>query len=354
MRVFVTGGCGFIGSSFLDSIKLKKGWTSVNLDIMSYAANAPKTGIWGKNDSHKLVVGDICNKDIVTEIFENFKPNCVINFAAETHVDRSISNPSPFISTNIQGVFTLLECSRHFFEKLSGRDRELFNFLHISTDEVFGDLGLDEKPFSEDHQYKPSSPYSASKAASDHLVKAWKRTYGLPTVVTNCSNNFGPRQHCEKLIPTIINRIMHHKKIPIYGDGLQIRDWLFVEDHVEALIQILETQNNLDEYNIGGNNEISNIAVVDTICDELNKIASPNSKVVPISEKGGFHNLKIFVKDRPGHDRRYSVDISQITQKLGWKPKTTFSSGVRRTIDWYINKSSESNGISETEYWRSW
>lgn len=333
MQTFlVTGGTGFIGSNFILKARKEQWANIINLDKLTYASN-PQTLAKLQNDSgYNFVRGDIGDIELIHNLLEQHQPDAIINFAAESHVDRSILSPQDFIQTNIFGTFQLLEASRAYYEKLSPQKQEQFRFLHISTDEVYGTLSQTDPAFREDTPYAPNSPYAASKAGSDHLVRAYYHTYGLPTLTTNCSNNYGPRQFPEKLIPLIILNALNSKPLPIYGDGQNIRDWLYVEDHCEAIYLVLQQSSIGETYNIGGNNELTNLAVVEKICALLDELAP----------KPNFHysSLIAFVKDRPGHDRRYAIDSSKIKKDLGWEPQESFDSGLLKTIQWYLSNSS--------------
>ena len=331
MRILVTGGLGFIGSAVIRNLINKEDIKVLNLDNQTYAANTKALKHLEKNSNYIFCKGDISSKKLINEIFFTFKPQFVMNLAAETHVDRSISNPGKFIETNINGTFNLLEGSRKYLNNCSKEIKYNFRFHHISTDEVFGSLGKTGL-FNEDTRYNPSSPYSASKASSDHLVRAWNHTYNIPTIITNCSNNYGPYQYPEKLIPLTILKALKGGPIPIYGDGTQIRDWLYVEDHAEALYQILTKGKIGETYNVGGNNEITNIEIVGKICDIL------NSKIdkKPLGINSFFELIK-FVPDRPGHDFRYGIDATKLKKELGWIPITNLELGLKKTIDWYID-----------------
>ncbi|UXZ54263.1 dTDP-glucose 4,6-dehydratase [Halomonas sp. 7T] len=326
--LFVTGGAGFIGSAVVRYLMENTGWRVINIDKLTYAANLSALGGALTNERHHLASIDICDQAALNELFAQYQPDAVMHLAAESHVDRSISGPADFIETNIVGTYTLLEASRHYWQTLASSKRGRFRFHHISTDEVYGDLAPNDPAFTETTPYAPSSPYSASKASSDHLVRAWHRTYGLPTLITNCSNNYGPWQHQEKLIPLMINRALAGESLPIYGDGQQRRDWLYVDDHARALHQVLTQGRIGNTYNIGGNNEHSNIDVVHEICRLLDEIAP---------RAGGSYSEQIsYVTDRPGHDQRYAIDNSKITHELGWKPSESFSSGLHKTVVWAL------------------
>jgi dTDP-glucose 4,6-dehydratase len=330
MQTFlVTGGVGFIGSNFILKARKEQWANIINIDKLTCASNPQTLAELQDDPGYHFVHGDIGNVELLHNLLEQYQPKAIINFAAESHVDRSIFNPQDFIQTNLLGTFQLLEASKSHWEKLSTQKREQFRFLHVSTDEVYGSLAPTDPPFREDTPYAPNSPYAASKAGSDHLVRAYFHTYGLPTVITNCSNNYGPRQFPEKLIPLMILNALHGKPLPIYGDGQNIRDWLYVEDHCEALYLVLQSSCIGETYNIGGNNEQTNLTVVEKICAILDKLApKPNFS---------YFSLMTFVKDRPGHDKRYAVNCSKIYQELGWKPKEDFDSGLLKTIQWYLS-----------------
>ena len=329
MNIFVTGGYGFIGSAVIRNLLINHSHKVINIDSLTYAGNKNSIPDALKEKNYIFENIDICNKEAVREIFLKYKPDKLMHLAAESHVDRSIDNPDDFIYTNIIGTYNLLDISLEYFNSLD--DKNNFLFHHISTDDVFGDLEIEEKKFSEDSSYKPSSPYSASKASADHLVRAWQRTFGLPTIITNCSNNYGPYHFPEKFIPHVILNALSGKPIPIYGDGQQIRDWLFVDDHSDALIEVMMNGVVGDTYLIGGNNEKTNLEVVETICNILDKLI----KEKPDGIKS-FSELISFVKDRPGHDLRYAIDSSKITKKLGWLPKESFETGIYKTVSWYL------------------
>ena len=332
MKILVTGGAGFIGSAVVRELIELTDFEVVNLDKLTYAGNLDSLATIASSKKYVHEQVDICDALTLTNVFKKHKPSCVMHLAAESHVDRSIDGPADFIDTNITGTFNLLEVVRDYFENLSEINKKQFRFHHISTDEVYGDLAGTNDLFTEHTAYSPSSPYSASKAASDHLVRAWGRTYGLPVIITNCSNNYGPYQFPEKLIPHIILNAIHGKSLPIYGDGLQIRDWLYVEDHAQALIKVLTEGEVGETYNIGGHNEKTNLEVVETICDLLEKLAPQKPSGVI-----NYRDLMTFVKDRPGHDTRYAIDASKIKHELGWMPKETFETGLKKTVQWYLD-----------------
>ena len=332
MKILITGGCGFIGSALLRHILENTNLSVLNIDKLTYAGNIESIPNSVKNSRyiHKKI--DICDKDSLRKIFNEYKPSIVMHLAAESHVDRSIDSPDDFINTNIIGTFNMLDEALIYFKSMSNKTKGIFKFHHISTDEVYGDLKGTKDLFTEQTPYDPSSPYSASKASSDHLVRAWHRTYALPVIITNCSNNYGPYHFPEKLIPHIILNAINGKKLSIYGDGLQIRDWLYVEDHVKALLKVVTEGEIGETYNIGGNNEIENLKLVEMICNLLEELA-PEKKV-------GFDkyvDLIEFVKDRPGHDVRYAIDATKINKELGWAPLENFESGLRKTVIWYLN-----------------
>jgi dTDP-glucose 4,6-dehydratase len=331
MKILVTGGAGFIGSAVVRHLIQDTGDSVVNLDKLTYAGNLDNCAGVSADPRYAFAQVDICDAAAIAKVFERHQPDAVMHLAAESHVDRSIDGPSDFIQTNIVGTYVMLEASRKYWTGLTGERKETFRFHHISTDEVYGSLG-DEGLFTEDTPYDPSSPYSSSKAASDHLVRAWQRTYGLPCVVTNCSNNYGPFQFPEKLVPLMILNGLSGKKLPIYGKGDNIRDWLYVDDHARALVTVLKRGTVGETYNIGGVNEKTNVDVVHTICDLLDELV-PHSSFAP------HRSLISFVQDRPGHDHRYAIDASKIERELGWRPAETFESGIRKTVQWYLDNS---------------
>lgn len=332
-KILVTGGAGFIGSAVVRYIIEHTNDSVINIDKLTYAGNLESLEGASKCDRYSFEQVDICNHGALERIFKEYKVDAVMHLAAESHVDRSIDNPDAFIQTNIVGTYTLLDVAARYFETLSGAEANNFRFHHISTDEVYGDLGETDKSFfTEESHYAPSSPYSASKASSDHLVRAWYRTYGLPVIVSNCSNNYGPYHFPEKMIPHMIISALQGENLPIYGDGKQIRDWLFVEDHAEALYEVVSKGAVGETYNIGGHNEKQNIEVVYDICRILEEL-SPERKVSNIEK---YEDLITFVKDRPGHDLRYAIDASKIKNDLGWEPTETYSSGLYKTVKWYL------------------
>ncbi len=332
MKIFVTGGMGFIGSAVIRSLLKETNFDVVNIDKLTYAGNPSSLNkiANSKRYIHELV--DICNINDLKRLFDEHSPNYVMHLAAETHVDRSIDGSFEFINTNIVGTYNLLESSRKYLSSISNNEKATFRFHHISTDEVYGDLVNTNDLFTEETSYSPSSPYSASKAASDHLVRSWGRTYKLPVLISNCSNNYGPYQFPEKLIPHVILNALKGKPLPIYGDGLQIRDWLYVEDHAKALIRVITEGKIGETYNIGGHNEKTNLEVVHAICDLLEELTSEKPQGV-----ASYRNLITFVKDRPGHDARYAIDASKIERELGWVPEENFKTGLRKTVQWYLD-----------------
>ena len=328
--ILVTGGAGFIGSNFVLSLIGTAGSSVVNLDLLTYAGNPENLAALDGDSRHLLVRGDICDADLVGALLRRHQPRAIVHFAAETHVDRSIASPEAFIRTNVQGTFVLLEQAKAFWSSLSDADRRAFRFLHVSTDEVYGSLGPHDPPFSETTAYAPNSPYAASKAASDHLARAYHHTWGLPVITTNCSNNYGPFQFPEKLIPLMILNAIELKPLPVYGDGMNVRDWLFVEDHCAAIRAVLQHGRVGETYNIGGNSERANIDVVTTICDLVDEMR-------PREAAGPRRGLITYVKDRPGHDRRYAIDASKLSRELGWRPAANFEEGLRKTVRWYLD-----------------
>ena len=328
MTVLVTGGAGFIGGNFVLDGLARSDERLVNLDALTYAGNLQTLAPLAKDSRHVFVHGDICDRALVDRMLAEHRPRAIVHFAAESHVDRSIHGPGAFMRTNVEGTFTLLEAARAYWGTLEGDAKADFRFLHVSTDEVYGSLGKDDAPFAETHPYEPNSPYSASKAASDHLVRAWHHTYGLPVLTTNCSNNYGPYQFPEKLIPLMIVNALAGKPLPIYGDGMNVRDWLYVTDHCSGIRRVLEAGRVGETYNIGGWNEMPNLEIVHTLCDLLDELRPD-----PV---GSYRRLITYVKDRPGHDRRYAIDARKIERELGWRPAETFATGIRKTVQWYL------------------
>ncbi len=328
----VTGGAGFIGSAVVRFLLTETNCNVINIDKLTYAGNLLSLADIENHVNYNFAQVDICDKQAITALFDRFEPDAIMHLAAESHVDRSIDGPAEFIQTNIVGTFTLLDVAKNYWDSLASPKKELFRFHHISTDEVYGDLKDSGLLFTENTSYDPSSPYSASKASSDHLVRAWHKTYGLPTVITNCSNNYGPYHFPEKLIPLVILNALEGKNLPIYGEGSQIRDWLYVEDHARALYQVITQGKPGQTYNIGGHNEKTNIDVVKTICRILDDAVPDKPKGVTC-----FEELIVHVKDRPGHDLRYAIDADKIKQTLDWVPEETFESGIKKTVQWYLN-----------------
>lgn len=346
MTILVTGSAGFIGSSFARQRLAASDEIIVSLDALTYAGHLSTLLPVMDNPSHVFVHGDIGDTALVAKLLAEHKPRAIVNFAAESHVDRSILGPEAFIQTNVLGTFRLLEAAREYWNNLDGEAKGAFRFLHVSTDEVYGTLGEEDAPFSETNRYEPNSPYSASKAASDHLVRAWHHTYGLPVVTTHCSNNYGPYHFPEKLIPLVIMNALAGKPLPIYGDGQQVRDWLFVEDHTRAIYEVLEAGRLGETYNIGGWNEKANLDVVHVICSILDDLQ-------PKADSTSYAEQITFVKDRPGHDRRYAIDARKIEAEFGWKPQETFETGIRKTVQWYLDNQEWSKQVTDAGY-REW
>ncbi len=345
MKILVTGGAGFIGSNFvLDWIASTEG-TVINLDKLTYAGNLDNLRGLDGNPRHIFVRGDIGDRELVRKLLAEHEPQAIVNFAAESHVDRSIRGPEDFIRTNINGTFHLLDEAREYWQTLSGSKRSAFRFLHVSTDEVYGSLGPDDPPFTETTPYAPNSPYAASKAASDHLLRAYYHTYGFPAITTNCSNNYGPYQFPEKLIPLMIVNAVEGRPLPIYGDGLNIRDWLYVGDHCEAIRVVLDAGRVGGTYNVGGCAEKTNLEVLDTVCAILDELKSESRFKPHIS-------LREFVRDRPGHDRRYAMDVRKLENELGWRPKETFETGIRKTVQWYLENMDWIERLTSGDYQR--
>lgn len=345
MKILVTGGAGFIGSAVVRHIIQDTDNTVLNVDKLTYAGNLESLATVADNSRYQFSQTDICDRAALDQLFETFQPDAVMHLAAESHVDRSITGSAAFIETNIIGTYHLLEAARHYWNGLAEDKKAEFRFHHISTDEVYGDLDGTEDLFLETTPYAPSSPYSASKASSDHLVRAWHRTYGLPVVLTNCSNNYGPYHFPEKLIPLVILNALAGKPLPVYGNGAQIRDWLYVEDHARALYKVVTEAEVGETYNIGGHNEQQNIDVVKAICNLLEELASNKPEGI-----ANYHDLITYVKDRPGHDLRYAIDASKIKKDLGWVPVETFESGLRKTVEWYLANQEWVKHVQSGEY----
>jgi dTDP-glucose 4,6-dehydratase len=343
--IVVTGGAGFIGSNFILQQMQDESAVIVNLDKLTYAGNLHNLESIGPDRRNEFIQGDIADRDLVRALLAKHQPRAIVHFAAESHVDRSIRGPEDFIRTNVDGTFALLEETRAYWSALQDGEQKDFRFLHVSTDEVYGSLGPNDPPFSEATPYAPNSPYAASKAASDHLVRAYHHTYGLPTLTTNCSNNYGRFQFPEKLIPLMILNARDGKPLPVYGDGKNVRDWLYVEDHCDAIATVLRDGKPGDTYNIGGWNEKTNIEIVKTICDLVDEIAPRAAR--------SRHDLITFVKDRPGHDRRYAMDARKIERELGWTPKATFETGIRKTVRWYLENEEWVRNVTSGSY-RQW
>jgi dTDP-glucose 4,6-dehydratase len=343
MAILITGGCGFIGSNFILDWMKEEGEKVINLDKLTYAGNVNNLSSLVDDHNHTFVHGDIADKKLVSKLLQEHRPLKIVNFAAESHVDRSISGPEQFIQTNIIGTFRLLETAYSYWSQLLDKEKEKFRFLHVSTDEVYGSLSPEDPPFKETNPYEPNSVYSASKAASDHLVRAYHHTYGLPTLTTNCSNNYGPYQFPEKLIPLVIHNALSGKQLPIYGDGKNIRDWLFVSDHCSAIRLILKSGKMGETYNVGGLNEKTNLEVVYALCQILDKL-SPR-------DDGLSYTAQItFIKDRAGHDRRYAIDATKIRNELGWKPEKSFEDGLYQTVQWYLNNKEWIQNVTDGSY----
>lgn len=345
-KILVTGGAGFIGSNFVNEWVLAGLGTVINLDKLTYAGNLENLAEICGNPLHIFVQGDIGDRELVTRLLAEYRPRAVVNFAAESHVDRSIHGPEDFIQTNVVGTFHLLDEVRAYWNGVPEDEQKRFRFLHVSTDEVYGTLGKDDPAFTETTPYAPNSPYSASKAASDHLVRAYHHTYGLPVLTTNCSNNYGPYHFPEKLIPLCLLNALGGKPLPIYGDGQQIRDWLYVKDHCSAIRRVLQAGRVGETYNVGGWNEKANLEVVNTLCSILDDLR-------PRADGKSYKEQITFVKDRPGHDRRYAIDATKLERELGWKPAETFETGIRKTVEWYLENQAWVNNVTSGEY-RNW
>ena len=341
--ILVTGGAGFIGANFILDWLEQSDEEVINLDNLTYAGNLENLASLKDDKRHFFIKGDICDSGLIISLIAKFKPRAIINFAAESHVDRSIEGPDSFIQTNIVGTFRLLEAARNYWEELEDNKKKEFRFLHVSTDEVYGSLSSKEKAFDENHRYEPNSPYSASKAASDHLIRAYHKTYGLPVLTTNCSNNYGPYQFPEKLIPLIIINALTNKPLPVYGDGQQIRDWLYVKDHCVAIQRVLEAGAPGETYNVGGWNEKPNIDIVHTICSLLDTLS-------PQVDGRNYNEQITFVTDRPGHDRRYAINSNKIKRDLDWAPAETFETGIHKTVKWYLDNQSWIQNIQTGAY----
>jgi dTDP-glucose 4,6-dehydratase len=346
MTIVVTGGAGFIGSNFVHTWLAQHDEVLVNLDKLTYAGNLRNLQSLAGDSRHHFVQGDIGDTTLVSQLLATHQPRAVLHFAAESHVDRSIHGPMDFIQTNVVGSFQLLESVRAYWAGLTEAAKKDFRFLHVSTDEVYGSLAPDAPAFSETHPYEPNSPYSASKAASDHLVRAWNHTYGLPVLTTNCSNNYGPYHFPEKLIPLVIHNALAGKPLPIYGDGMQVRDWLYVEDHCRAIMRVLQDGRLGETYNVGGWNEKPNIEVVRTLCALLDELQ-------PRADGQSYASQMTFVKDRPGHDRRYAIDARKLERELGWRPLETFETGLRKTVQWYLSHTDWVEEVTSGSY-RAW
>ncbi|EAT13132.1 dTDP-glucose 4,6-dehydratase [Bermanella marisrubri] len=351
-KILVTGGAGFIGSAVVRHILNDTHDSVVNLDKLTYAGNLESLNEIAGSERYAFEQVDICDRPALERVFAEHKPDAIMHLAAESHVDRSIDGPAAFIETNIVGTYTLLEVARAYWNGLPEKQKNSFRFHHISTDEVYGDLENPEDLFTEETAYAPSSPYSASKASSDHLVRAWKRTYGFPTIITNCSNNYGPYHFPEKLIPLVILNALEGKELPIYGKGDQVRDWLYVEDHARALYKVVTEGQIGETYNIGGHNEKQNIEVVQTICELLEELVPENAYSRMGGNPSGFKGLIAYVEDRPGHDLRYAIDASKIQKELGWTPLETFESGIRKTVEWYLSNKEWVQHVQDGSYQR--
>mgnify|MGYP000098935429 CR=1 FL=1 len=343
--ILVTGGAGFIGANFVLNWLASQSEPVINVDKLTYAGNLNNLASLKGDSRHIFVHADIGDSDVISALLAQHQPRAILHFAAESHVDRSIHGPAAFIETNVNGTFRLLEATRAYWQTLNDQAKQAFRFVHVSTDEVYGSLEANDPPFSETNAYAPNSPYSASKAASDHLVRAYHHTYGMPTLTTNCSNNYGPYHFPEKLIPLVITNARAGKDLPIYGDGSQVRDWLFVSDHCAAIRRVLENGRVGETYNVGGWNEKTNLNVVHTICDLLDELQPKSS--------GSYRDQIRFVKDRPGHDKRYAIDARKLERELGWKPAETFETGLRKTVEWYLSNDAWTDQVLSGEY-KNW
>jgi dTDP-glucose 4,6-dehydratase len=343
--ILVTGGAGFIGSNFILQRMRENSLSIINFDKLTYAGNLRNLEAIADDKRYDFIHGDIADREVVRQVLSKHRPGAIVHFAAESHVDRSIRGPEDFIRTNIDGTFALLEETRSYWAELNAAEKSKFRFLHVSTDEVYGSLDANDPAFSESTPYAPNSPYAASKAASDHLVRAYHHTYGLPTLTTNCSNNYGPFQFPEKLIPLMILNAREGKPLPVYGDGKNVRDWLYVEDHCSAIATVLQRGKPGETYNVGGWNEKANIEIVETVCDLVDEMCP--------GRKDSRRDLITFVKDRPGHDRRYAMDARKIERELGWKPKETFDTGIRKTVRWYLQNEEWVRDVTSGSY-RQW
>ncbi|XKE44014.1 dTDP-glucose 4,6-dehydratase [Halomonas organivorans] len=347
MRILVTGGAGFIGSALVRFLIKETDNTVINVDKLTYAGSLSSLEVVLESERHVFIQDDICDRSSLREIFNKYMPEAVINMAAESHVDRSLDDPTPFVETNIVGTFNLIEEARRYWNLLDDNEKNRFRLVHVSTDEVFGDLGADGPPSLETSAYCPSSPYSASKSCADHLIGAWSRSYGIPAMVTRCTNNFGPYQYPEKLIPLMLLNALEGKALPVYGDGLQVRDWLFVEDHVKAIYMVLRYGKPSESYNISSDHQLTNMEMINELCDTLEQFVP--SKAAGL---GGYKGLIRRVEDRPGHDTRYALNSRKIKDEIGWCPRECFRSGLRKTVAWYLDNPEWCKGVQEATYQR--